>query len=328
MNKGVFKAENPAGPYDFNSADMGQVVSHLDAITGVSVASDYWDNFIPLNTETSSEIILVSQNFLGGPVGNVQARWRMGNHYNQNPSGWNGFATTAEYYNMLDAEDIRINKTFDDVTEKSGNNIGFQVGQQYSEVYSAPFDQLDADTQNSLKGRIWFANPESSTGWVQLADGRFELKDRPGNKLIFTPELTLITGGSTLETAGIRGVKYKPDFNNLDNPNNDVVIARYADALLMKAEAMARMSDTGGAQALVQQLPNESTTSISSVDNILDVRARELWWEGWRRNDRIRFGVYLSSRELKNYDSDPRAVLMPIPADALANPNIAQNPGY
>ncbi|MGB5464431.1 MAG: RagB/SusD family nutrient uptake outer membrane protein [Aureibaculum sp.] len=292
LNKGVFKADNPAGPYTFDNADMAQVVSHVDAITGKSVAADYWDNFIPLNTETSSEIILVSQNFLGGPVGNIQSRWRMTQHYNQNPSGWNGFATTAEYYNKFDSEDIRIKKYFDDVTENSGYNVGFQVGQQYG------------------------------------PGGTEQLFDRPGNPLIFTPSVTLITGGSSLETAGIRGIKYKPDYNNVDNPNNDMVIARYADALLMKAEAMARMGDTPGAQALVQQLPNESSTTISSVDNILDVRARELWWEGWRRNDRIRFGIYLSPRELKNYESDPRSVLMPIPADALANPNIAQNPGY
>jgi hypothetical protein len=35
----------------------------------------------------------------------------------------------------------------------------------------------------------------------------YPLKDRNNNPL-FTPELTLITSGKTLETAGIRGVKY------------------------------------------------------------------------------------------------------------------------
>ena len=146
--------------------------------------------------------------------------------------------------------------------------------------------------------------------------------------MIFTPDVTLITGGSSLEVSGIRGVKYVPDYRNVDNPDDDFVIARYADALLMKAEALARTSDMSGAQALVQQLSNESTTTISSIDDILDVRGRELWWEGWRRNDLIRFGKFLSPFQLKNYDSDPRAVLMPIPADALANPNLSQNPGY
>ena len=152
--------------------------------------------------------------------------------------------------------------------------------------------------------------------------------DRPGAPLIFTRELTLITSGSTLETAGIRGVKYAPDNDGGDNADNDFVIARYSEAILMAAEAWARKGDVGTAQGLVKMIPNESTTTISSVDAILEVRARELWWEGWRRNDRVRFGVFLSPMDLKPYESDPKYVLMPIPADALVNPNISQNPGY
>jgi len=38
--------------------------------------------------------------------------------------------------------------------------------------------------------------------------------------------------------------------------------------------------------------------------------------------------VFLSAMDLKPYESDPKYVLMPIPADALVNPNISQNPGY
>lgn len=295
LNKAVFKADNPAGPYTFDNADMSQVVSHVDAISGVSLAADYWDNFSPTNTETSSEIIMVSQNSNGGPAGNVRSRWHMGQHYNQTPSGWNGFTTLSEYYNKFDPEDDRIYHWDATVTANSGYNVGFQIGQQYGP-----------------------GGPGVGA----------ELEDRTGQPLVFTEDLTLITGGTTLETAGIRGVKYIPDYADADNPNNDFVIARLADAYLMKAEAMARMGDTVGAQDIVQMLQHEGSTTIGSVDDILEVRARELWWEGWRRNDRIRFGVFLSPVELKNYESDPRAVLMPIPADALANPNISQNPGY
>lgn len=296
LNKAVFKAEDPAGPYTFDNSDLTQVVNHVDAISGVSLAADYWDNFIPTNTETSTELIMVSQNSNGGPAGNVRSRWHMGQHYNQTPSGWNGFTTLSEYYNKFDSDDPRILYWEPTVEANSGYNVGFQIGQQYG--------------------------PGGPNGGGEM------LLDRPGNPLIFTEELTLITGGATLETAGIRGVKYVPDYADADNPNNDFVIARLADAYLMKAEAMARMGDTGGAQTIVQMLQHEGSTTVNSVDDILEVRARELWWEGWRRNDRIRFGVYLSPVQLKDYESDRRAVLMPIPADALANPNISQNPGY
>jgi hypothetical protein len=50
----------------------------------------------------------------------------------------------------------------------------------------------------------------------------------------------LITSGKTLETAGIRMQKYIPDASNVAQPNNDYVFMRYSDALMMKAEAIAR----------------------------------------------------------------------------------------
>lgn len=295
LNKAVFTAENPAGPYNFDNGDMDMVIQHVDAISGVSLAGDYWDNFLPDNTQTSSEIIFVSENIGGVASGNVRSRWFMGQHYNQTPSGWNGFTTLAEYYDKFDPNDERILKWFPDITEKNGYNVGFQIGQQYGP-----------------------GGPGVGAA----------LNDRPGNPLVFTKELTLITGGTTLETAGIRGVKYVPDNASGDNADNDFVIARYGEALLMKAEALARKGDLAGAQTIVQGFDHESSTSLSNVDDLLDVRARELWWEGWRRNDRVRFGKFLSPVQLKEYESDPKYVLFPIPAAALANPNITQNPGY
>ena len=66
-----------------------------------------------------------------------------------------------------------------------------------------------------------------------------------------------------------------------------------------------------------------------NIDFILDERARELYWEGWRRNDQIRFGTFTGSWEFKNSSSDGHEVLYPIPATALAsNPNLKQNAGY
>jgi len=274
---------------------MAKVISNVDAMSGVSLANDYWDNFKPNNTESSDEIIFAAKNIRGAGDHGVRTRWFMGAHYNQTPSGWNGFTTLSDFYNKFEPGDDRILHWDPATTEHSGYNVGFQIGQQYG------------------------------PGGPGVGPA---LKDRPGAPLIFTPEITLITGGSNLETAGIRGVKYIPDYQDYNSPDDDMVIFRYADALLMKAEALARTGDMGGAQTLVQSLQHESTTTISSLDDLLDVRGRELWWEGWRRNDRIRFGVYLDPMQLKEYESDPKYLLNPIPASALANPNVTQNPGY
>ncbi len=293
LNYGVFAGDAAAPTFD--TANMDKVIANVDAIQGVSLAADYWDNFIPKNTETSTELIFVNQNFGNESSGPINSRWHFGQHYHQTPGGWNGFTTLAEYYAKFDPSDERIYKEFPTTNAENGYNVGFQVGQQYGPGGPGVGPALD---------------------------------DRLGNPLFFTKEIQLITGGPTMETAGIRGVKYVPDNVGGDNPDNDYVVARYADALLMKAEALARKGDLPGAQAIVDTMTEEASTTISSVDNILDVRGRELWWEGWRRNDMIRFGTFLNARELKPYESDPKFLLFPIPLAGTTNPNITQNPGY
>jgi hypothetical protein len=65
------------------------------------------------------------------------------------------------------------------------------------------------------------------------------------------------------------------------------------------------------------------------LDNLIDERGRELWWEGWRRQDLVRFKKFLLPFQEKNYLSDPKYLVFPIPDDQLAvNPNLQQNPGY
>ncbi|MDP3314025.1 RagB/SusD family nutrient uptake outer membrane protein [Lutibacter sp.] len=293
LNYGVF-AGDAASP-TFDAAKMDKVISNVNAITGKTLAANYWDNFIPKNSETSSELIFVSQNIGGSSSGNIRSRWFMGQHYNQTPSGWNGFTTLGEYYDKFNPNDVRIKTMVPSVTANSGYNVGFHIGQQYG------------------------------PGGPGVGPA---LKDRLNQNLVFTKALTLITGGNTLETAGVRGVKYVPDYTGGDNADNDYVVARYADALLMKAEAMSRKGDNAGAQALVRTLPNESATVVASTADLNIVRARELWWEGWRRNDMIRFGTFLQVRALKPYVSDKKYLLNPIPLPGTTNPNMVQNPGY
>ena len=291
LNKGVFNAADAAGPYVFDAADMTKVVSHVDAISS-SLAADYWDNFKPDNN-TSPEILFSSKNLRGGAGGGIQSRWRMGMHYNQTPDGWNGFATVAEYYNKFNPNDRRIKNADPAIIAAFGNNVGFQVGQMYKPGGVTP------------------------------------LQDRNGHPLVYTAALTLITGGATLETAGIRSQKYIPDATNLGTPENDYELMRYSDALLMKAEAVLR-GGAGSVGTIMTDIAARSgqAASPATLDGVYLERGKELWYEGWRRNDMIRFGKFLAARELKPYVSDNRYALFPIPADALFNANLKQNPGY
>lgn len=296
LNKGVFTAADAAGPYTFAPADMNKVVEHVDAINS-SLAPDYWDNFKPTNN-TSPEILFASKNSPGNG-GNIQCFWRMGMHYNQTPDGWNGFATVAEYYDRFNPNDRRAKNADAAIITAFGNPVGFQIGQIYKPGGSQPvLDRIKTT-----------ANPA-------------------GQPLVYTRELTLITSGATLESAGIRAQKYIPDVASLGSPDNDFVLMRYSDALLMKAEAILR-GGSGTAPDMTAYFARTDRPAVTlDLEGIYAERGRELWWEEYRRNDMIRFGKFLQARELKAYESDKKYALYPIPSAALFNPNLSQNPGY
>jgi starch-binding outer membrane protein, SusD/RagB family len=142
---------------------------------------------------------------------------------------------------------------------------------------------------------------------------------------------------SSITSAGIqegaRNIKFLPvaPYNG-GAASNDFPIYRYADVLLMKAEALVRSSNAGAAKALYDQVRSRAGLSASagnpSLDDIYDERGRELCWEGHRRQDMIRFGKFLLAHDFKAV-SDNKYLLFPIPSPAIdANRNLVQNPGY
>lgn len=131
--------------------------------------------------------------------------------------------------------------------------------------------------------------------------------------------------------AGIKWIKWGIDPNtNGGNAGNDIAWIRYADILLIKAEAQFR-SGTGDPLPLVNQVrerSNASTLTSVTLQDFLDERGRELAFEMSRRRDLIRFGQFTEPWEFKDASEEFRR-LFPIPADAIdANPNLQQNPGY
>ena len=304
LNKGVYA--NRAAP-TFAAADMNQVITLADQIItsarAYSLGSNFFDNFAPGNETIATENIWTAENIGGSSSGNVRSRWFCGLHYNQNPSGWNGFTTLSDFYDKFEAADKRRGgNPYPGMT--FGILPGFLIGQQTN-------------------------------------GAGVNLKDRTGAPLSFTKEVRLIEIGSNLEVTGIRVMKYPIDYSSGDNANNDYVYFRLADVLLMKAEAILR-GGTGTAAgpygstalAIVNSIRTHASRSASalgavSLDNLLDERGRELYWEGWRRNDLIRFGKFLNAWQEKAADAGTSTLIFPIPARELAaNPNLVQNPGY
>lgn len=167
--------------------------------------------------------------------------------------------------------------------------------------------------------------------------------------------------------SGFRIGKYAIKQGATGNLDNDFPMFRYADVLMMKAEALLRIGDADGAAGLVSQVrarafkdnPEKATVTgaqlvegsnyqygwqgtdgeIDAVNGGADIRfgrfLDELGWEfaaeARRRQDLIRFGVF-QTKTWFNHRPHAQAetrTLFPIPFGELTrNPNLAQNPGY
>ena len=137
---------------------------------------------------------------------------------------------------------------------------------------------------------------------------------------------------------GYRNNKFLADYTNPinRNQNNDFPVFRYSDILLMKAEAILRGgTPTLGATSLslVNQIRANRTTSAAlttlDLEGIYAERVREMAYEGWHRNDMIRFGKYENTYGLGKNNADTYRRIFPIPTSGFqTNPKLVQNPGY
>jgi starch-binding outer membrane protein, SusD/RagB family len=333
LNRGAFN--NRATP-SFADADMQQVITLGDQIianSSHSLDTTYFNIFSP-NNSTSPEVLFSLPNTHGantgsGFYGNIQNQWYSTLHYNQytplNPqAGWNGFSTMSEFYNTFGVNgttptqtpadtvlDERIGGTvYPGETNLSGLRTGILEGQQY--------DQTGALEQDRHNHNLIFTNAEEVPPTIDVS---------------LIPQL---------ETSGYRVIKYIPDYSNAATsyqvPSNYYDLLRYADVLLMVAEAKMRAAaaDNAGALTIVNKLRKArkapaltsmvlNTTNVYDANTLLAERGRELYWEGQRRTDLIRFGVWNLAWRLKPADNG-NFYVFPIPLDDLnSNPNLIPN---
>jgi hypothetical protein len=170
----------------------------------------------------------------------------------------------------------------------------------------------------------------------------------------------LYTAGQNLQIASITNFSdgwAAPKYQNVTSlgapgahttfPDTDYPMFRLADAYLMYAELVLRggggdvPTAVGYVNLLRERAYGDQSGNITdpelTLDFVLDERARELWWEGHRRTDLIRYGLFTGGGKLWSWKGGVQAGsatetfrdLYPIPAsELLANPNLTQNPGY
>ena len=169
-----------------------------------------------------------------------------------------------------------------------------------------------------------------------LVDGKKIYLDN-GKPLVYMPfELKLNLSDSPYkQTAGARVGKYEVDrtaYSDGRQVDNDIVLFRYGDALLMEAEAKVRNGEDGSIELNAIRDRVGMPHVEANLDNILKERLLELVWEGWRRQDLIRFGKYTKAYDQRTpleKESTGFTTVFPIPQRCLdINKKLKQNPSY
>jgi len=224
----------------------------------------------------------------------------------------------------------------DKFTQSFGGNM--VVTPEFAKLFS-----LDGDIRNLsiLRGDVFIRDPKT----LRPTSEPFMYKDK---QVHFTEDITLIKQDNTIDVGnddnaiqqGCHSIKWfinPADYNNGRNQSNDLPIFRYADILLMKAEALTRIGK-GGAKDLFNQIRKYAgapeIAAEPTLDEIYQERGREFFDENWRRNDMIRFGHFEDEffPHYKNFPDanfDKRHRIFPIEQEMLdLNPGWEQNPGY
>ncbi len=310
---------------------------------GFSLESDYFANFDAGNTGTNEMIFAIPYDevFLRGLNLNMRTlHYGSQFTFNLTSQPWNGFCTLEEFYNSYEGDDLRRGDqgTLDGPPVRRGN---FLAGYQY---------QSDNSTPVTDSG--WEQFDESNPNKPADVDGEHL---NLGNIGTGEPQLHEL-GPNALRQDGVRISKWEHELGATDNMNNDWAVFRYADILLLKAEAEWRKSPSATnatALALVNQIRERAKVDpLTSLDGplsfdieggpvpggeLFNERGREMFAEHDRRRDLIRWGFWTDVEKWGLPANNPGDAfntaeyteLFPIPRSRLdANPNLDQNSGY
>lgn len=311
------------------TARWDDALTHLDAIIDsgeYNLAAIYHSNFA-INNEGSPENIFVvpyDEVFLPGFTLHVMTlHYSSQATFNFQQQPWNGWSGTQKLYERYIDPDY---------------NPGPQ-GEVWGIQPTATDDGLDRiqGTQDVRLDNLIVGPQYSASGERLRDDGVFSDFDLNGPPLTFTPAVNDLQF-SACRQCGARIGKYEFEMGIDDAMNNDFVIYRFSDVLLLKAEALWRLnpSDPIALQLINQVRSRAGVDEFTSLDadKILDERMRELFWEHTRRTDLIRFAGtegetrYNDRWQFKDISPETRNVMHIPRVQIETNPNLVQNPGY
>lgn len=343
LNAAVYR--DPYGTPNFSQADMDAVIQYTNEVINSgehALSPEYFEIFDDENHTNKELVFAIDQrDDLGGH--NRYGYFSMSGDFYPLPefpkaNGTDGAAITSDFYQTwVDAygaidpadADPRFFKenllqepqciSADDFEINRGIYRGLLYGLQH-EKNGDPFERCDGDKY--------------------VVDLVINHRSDVGDPVFFTREVDFTTNSS--HSSGYRVLKYefsKTSDSGRNKGQADIIILRYADVYLMRAEAQLRKGDAGSALADVNFVRASRTArhtapplDVMNLDILYRERGFEFYWEFQRRTDMIRYGKYEDTYTEKT-NSDPQKRLMPIPQSAVDGASVlegylVQNAGY
>ncbi|MEM8897019.1 MAG: RagB/SusD family nutrient uptake outer membrane protein [Bacteroidota bacterium] len=367
LNAAVYR--DPYGTPNFTAEDMNKVVEYTDNIINsgnFSLSPEYFDLFNDENDSNPEIIFSLDQRGVLRREHSRWAYWSIAGSLFPRPEfpsadGTDGPAITSDFYQTwVDANrsidpaqaDARFYQKNIDIPEELVNLTGMSPANDEDHFYCIADNDFEIN-RGILRGVLWGPRKGSDGAFIRCDDGSVRIypviqrkgngPDRDVGYVVHTEEVNFTNEGR-LHNKGYRCSKYQfsrtsPNGNNFSSV--DLVIMRLAEIYLMRAEAKLRLGDESGALADVNTLrasrtarPNQTPAALPAINLDIMFRERgfELYWEGFRRGDQIRFGKYEDSWTEKT-DSDVNKRLFPIPQSAIDGASnidgfLVQNQGY
>lgn len=339
-----------ATAFDFKAEDMDKVVEYSTKVINsgqYGLSPEYFEIFDDENHDNSELIFAVDQRAdLNGH--NRMAYFSMsGNMYPlpQFPraNGTDGPGITSDFYQTwvqaygandpadMDARFFKENLIIPADSCIAGEDFEINRGIYRGQVYGL---------LSSANGQPF----ERCADGIGYKIGKLRNNGRAIPSLVIhTEQIDFTPEGSDYST-GYRVEKYefsKKSDSGRNKGEADLIILRYADIYLMRAEALMRKSNAAGALADVNTVrasrtarPSATPPALSemTLDILYRERGFEFYWEHQRRTDMIRFGKYEDTWTEKT-DNNVQKRLFPIPQSAIDGASstkgyLVQNPGY
>jgi len=367
INAAVYR--DPYGTPDFTSADMEKVIEYTDNVINsglYSLSPEYFDLFNDENNSNSELVFALDQR---GVLRREHSRWtywslagsNWGRLEHTSSDGTDGPAITPDFYqSWVDAygdidpaeADARFYQQNQMIPQELQDLTGKSPLNDEDHFYCMTPENYEFN-RGIIRGVIWGPRKDPNGAFFRCGSDNeyriYPVKQIKGNGPdkdvgYVNHELQIdFTNEGRLHSKGYRVSKYQfsrtsPNANNFSSI--DIVLMRFAEMYMMRAEAKLRQGDTAAALADVNTVRTSRTArepvpaAIPSID--LDIMFRELgfefYWEGLRRTSQIRFGKYEDSWTEKS-DNNATNRLFPIPQSAIDGASntadfLNQNEGY